>query len=287
MMLIVIILLLVLVALLNMLIGNVFGVTTSPITPHHSVLLLLKENARIPLNSNWMKDVVLNAFFSEAVIMVEIANVTTHVLAMLNTGQAIVIVTVVLLGLTNLLPLLILLVSNITIARATEHVIAMEHVLANVDMNHEAWVLVSVKFVRENQQDVLVMVLAIVMELVLVSKDGKVFLECQLVVVRLCAQITAASMDNVIVVFVFVMVVSNLHKIAPVLISAQIVQAPIKFVDVMANVLAKLASMVLHVTQLLIAVRTQIALVAWEPPIVDGVEMLKSVKTHSFLFIVP
>jgi len=113
---------------------------------------------------------------------------------------------------------------------------------------------VNVKFVKENQQDVQDMVNANAMELVLATKDGRVFLESLPAVVKLNAQIIAAIMENVIVVFVSVMVVGKLKKIALVPIAALIVLVQINFVAVMENVHVKLDSSVLDVIKRMIAV---------------------------------
>jgi len=213
------------------------------------------------------------------VVVVVNVNVWILVLVMQLIGTKIVIVFDVLLELVNPHLHLILLEFNTLIALVEEHVIVMEAVLVNVDSNHEVKKHVNVKFVKEFHQDVLDMVLVNVMELVLVSLDGRVFQESQLVVVKLNVQITAVDMDDVIVESVLVMQDSKVPLIALVLMAVLIVTVKLNFVVVMENVLVKVDTMVLTAKTGLIAVLSKIVLLVWEHLIVVGVGMPKFVKT--------
>jgi len=219
--------------------------------------------------------------------MVVNVNVKILVLVMQAIGQLIVIVFDVLLELINLPHHLILLEFNTTIALVEEHVIVMEVVLVNVDLNLVLKRLVNVKFVKEFHQDVLDMVLANVMELVLVFLDGRVFLASQLAVVKLNAQITAVDMDVANAEFVFVMQDSRVHLIVLVLIVVLIVMVTLNSVVVMENVLVKEDTMDSTVKTGLIAVLSPIVQLVCQHLTVDGVEMPKFAKTLSFQNIVP
>jgi len=138
---------------------------------------------------------------------------------------------------------------------------------------------VNVKFVKEYPQDVLDMVLVNVMELVLVSLDGRVFLIFLLAVVKLNAQTTVAITDDVIVEFVFVTLVSKVLQIVLVPIHVLIVMVTLNSVVVMENVLAKADIMDSIVKTGPIVVASPIVQPVWHRLIVDGVVMLKSVRT--------